>query len=78
MDLYVEDGVKAAAAGCPDGLSCLSGDGAAVCKILACIEDGTLFIQCQDDARCFFQREEEERTACTCPVRRRLHERYGV
>ena len=78
MDLYVEDDVKAAATRCSDDLSCLSGNLGGLCRILACVEDETLFVHCEEDAVCSYRSAEDGRTLCTCPVRRRLHERYGV
>jgi hypothetical protein len=61
---------------CTRQFACLTGD-KPHCAISACLDGTVHFLACEG-GDCVFKVPAGERSACTCPVRKELFNRYGV
>jgi len=80
MEYRVETPVIEQTHRCPRAHACLSGGDGELCRILAVLEEGadTHFIYCRNDTPCVYRETDGERLSCSCPIRIRIFQRYGV
>jgi DNA-binding Lrp family transcriptional regulator len=74
---YVEKRVLESADRCVHGHACLSDPNVALCRILAYVDTSPPFVGCLEQHACPYKEERDGRMICTCPVRRRIFQRYG-
>lgn len=74
---YVERQVLESADKCPHDHACLSDPGTTLCHILAYVGASPPFVGCLEQHPCPYRDERDGRMVCTCPVRRRVFQRYG-
>jgi DNA-binding Lrp family transcriptional regulator len=74
---YVERQVLESAKECGHDHACLSDPNVALCRILAYVDASPPFVGCLEQHPCPYKAERDGRTICSCPVRRRIFQRYG-
>ena len=74
---YVERQVLESADKCEHEHACLSDPNVSLCRILAYVDASPPFVGCLEQHPCPYKREQDGRMICSCPVRRRIFQRYG-
>ncbi len=78
MNFDISDDARAAAKRCGKQLVCLNGNKEELCRLKCDIKGEVLFIECREEAHCFYQITFGYGTICTCPVRREIFAKYGI
>jgi hypothetical protein len=74
----VEQVIRQVTGKCPNDFACLNCTPNTLCRVLACIEGGTLFIVCRHPGPCPYRKGVADRDVCSCPTRIRIFERYRL
>jgi len=62
---------------CKKDFSCLSGE-RKLCRVELCVDDKIHFIKCVSNEPCGYKIPFGYSFVCICPVRKELHNRYGI
>ncbi len=62
---------------CKKNFSCLTGE-TNICRVELCVANKIHFIKCVDNLPCGYRIPFGYSYVCICPVRKELHNRYGI
>lgn len=78
MTFHINDETKLAAHRCNFKYSCLLNSNWKPCKVIGVFDNEEYFVFCENEVKCNFQSDYEERVLCTCPVRKEIYDKYKV
>lgn len=67
-----------AAKNCCKEFSCLTKNQSTLCKVVFCVNCKLHSVLCESEEFCSFRYTAEERTYCTCPIRKEIYSKYKV
>jgi hypothetical protein len=70
--------IKEATKNCSKDFSCLRKNETTLCKVVFCVNCKLHGVLCESDEPCNYRYNAEERTFCTCPVRKEIYSKYNV
>ena len=70
--------IKKSAIHCKKDFICLTRNKTTLCKVISTIDNNTMYVYCQNKESCPYQYQYNERTLCTCPVRKDIYNKYNI
>jgi len=75
---YIKEEIKSNTLVCKNNFTCLTKEGKDLCKVVSCINDGSLFVYCVNSVECGYKHDYNGRVICTCPCRNEIYNQYNV